>query len=131
MTHAYDKRLRAVAIRAASELGIELHEGVYAALLGPSYETPAEIAMVRRLGADAVGMSTVPEIIALRHMRIRAAAVSCITNLAAGLSPTELNHAEVEATARKTRDRFVALLSAWVSATAGVLAGPPSSRGSL
>ena len=130
MTHAYDKRLRAVAIAAAGDLGIKLHEGIYAALLGPSYETPAEIAMVRRLGADAVGMSTVPEIIALRHMRVRSAAMSCITNLAAGMSPGELSHAEVEATARQTRDRFVSLLSAWVSATSTVLAGPPSSRGS-
>jgi purine-nucleoside phosphorylase len=131
MTHAYDKRLRSLAFDAAAEVGIELREGVYAALLGPTYETPAEIAMLRTLGADAVGMSTAPEVIALRHMRVRTAAMSCITNLAAGLSPTELNHAEVEATARKVRDTFVALLTAWVQRVGPALDAPPSSRGSI
>jgi purine-nucleoside phosphorylase len=76
-------------------------------LLGPSYETPAEIRMLRTLGADAVGMSTVLEVIALRHHGTRVGAMSCITNLAAGISPTPLDHAEVEAIARQTRDRFV------------------------
>ena len=84
-------------------------------MLGPSYETPAEIGMLRALGASAVGMSTVPEVIALRHMGVRAAAISCITNLAAGLSPTKLDHAEVEATAKKSRARFVAIVSTWVA----------------
>ena len=118
MTDAYDPALRAAAREAAIETGTNLHEGVYAGLLGPTYETPAEIRMIATLGASAVGMSTVPEIIALRHMGVPAAAISCITNLAAGISKTKLDHSEVEATARATRDRFTALLSAWVARAA-------------
>jgi purine-nucleoside phosphorylase len=114
MTEAYDPALRAAAREAAIETGTKLHEGVYAGLLGPTYETPAEIRMIATLGASAVGMSTVPEVIALRHMGVPAAAISCITNLAAGISKSKLDHSEVEATARATRDRFTALLSAWV-----------------
>ncbi len=114
MTEAYDREISALAREAAREVGIPLREGVYAGLLGPTYETPAEIRMLRSLGADAVGMSTVPEVIALRHMGVRTAAVSCITNLAAGLSKTKLDHSEVEATATEARGRFTALLSAWV-----------------
>lgn len=115
MTEAYDRAFGALAREAAREHGVTLREGVYAGLLGPTYETPAEIRMFRTLGANAVGMSTVPEVIALRHMGVRAAAISCITNLAAGLSPTKLDHSEVEATANATRDRFTALLTAWVA----------------
>lgn len=114
MTEAYDRELSALAREAARETGLSLREGVYAGLLGPTYETPAEIRMFRSWGADAVGMSTVPEVIALRHMGVRTAAVSCITNLAAGLSKTKLDHSEVEATATEARGRFTALLSAWV-----------------
>jgi purine-nucleoside phosphorylase len=114
MTQAYDREIGALAREAAREVGVPLREGVYAGLLGPTYETPAEIRMLRALGADAVGMSTVPEVIALRHMGVRAAAISCITNLAAGISPTLLDHAEVEATATAVRGRFTALISAWV-----------------
>lgn len=114
MTDAYEPALRQAAREAAAETGTTLHEGVYAGLLGPTYETPAEIRMLATLGASAVGMSTVPEVIALRHMRVPAAAISCITNMAAGISKTKLDHSEVEATARMTRDRFTALLSAWV-----------------
>lgn len=114
MTDAYEPALRRAAREAAAETGTTLHEGVYAGLLGPTYETPAEIRMLATLGASAVGMSTVPEVIALRHMRVPAAAISCITNMAAGISKTKLDHSEVEATARRTRDRFTALLSAWV-----------------
>jgi purine-nucleoside phosphorylase len=114
MTEAYDRQLGELARAAAAESGVTLREGVYAGLLGPTYETPAEIRMLRTLGASAVGMSTVPEVIALRHAGVRAAAISCITNMAAGLSPTKLDHSEVEATATRTRDRFTALLSAWV-----------------
>ncbi len=114
MTEAYDRELSELARRAARETGTVLREGVYAGLLGPTYETPAEIRMLRTLGADAVGMSTVPEVIALRHQGVRAAAISCITNMAAGLSATKLDHSEVEATATRTRDRFTALLTAWV-----------------
>ncbi|HKQ71265.1 MAG TPA: purine-nucleoside phosphorylase, partial [Polyangiaceae bacterium] len=90
MSRAYDPRLGELAHAAARELGVELKEGVYAGLLGPSYETPAEIRMLRTLGADAVGMSTVLEVIALRQLGVRVAAISCITNLAAGISPTPL-----------------------------------------
>ncbi|AKT43141.1 purine-nucleoside phosphorylase [Chondromyces crocatus] len=114
MTYAHDPRLLELARAASAEAQVALQQGVYAALLGPTYETPAEIRMLRVLGADAVGMSTVPEIIALRHMGVPAAAISCVTNLAAGLTPAELNHAEVEETARQSRARFVKLLSTWV-----------------
>jgi purine-nucleoside phosphorylase len=114
MTEAYDRELSELAREAARESGVRLREGVYAGLLGPTYETPAEIRMLRALGAAAVGMSTVPEVIALRHLGVRAAAVSCITNLAAGLSETLLSHGEVEATAAKAGHRFAALLSGWV-----------------
>ncbi len=114
MTEAYDRHLGELARAAARDAKVTLREGVYAGLLGPTYETPAEIKMLGRLGASAVGMSTVPEVIALRHMGVRAAAVSCITNLAAGLSPTKLDHSEVEATANRTRESFAALLSGWV-----------------
>ncbi len=115
MTEAYTLGVRQAALRAARATHVHLHAGVYAALLGPSYETPAEIQMLRTLGADAVGMSTVPEIIALRHMGVQTGAVSCITNLAAGLSPHALDHSEVEATARGSREAFVAFLTAWVT----------------
>jgi purine-nucleoside phosphorylase len=112
MTCAYDAELRAEVLAAAGEVGVALEQGVYAALLGPSYETPAEIAMFRTLGADAVGMSTVPEVIALRHMGVRAVGISCITNMAAGMGAATLDHSEVERTARATRDAFVGLLGA-------------------
>jgi purine-nucleoside phosphorylase len=124
MTYAHDPRLLALAREASAEVGTPLREGVYAGLLGPTYETPAEIRMLRTLGADAVGMSTVPEIIALRHMGVPAAAISCITNLAAGMSRAELDHAEVEETARRSRSRFVAILSAWVRRAGAAVAAP-------
>jgi purine-nucleoside phosphorylase len=123
MTYAYDPDLRRLARETAVATGQTLHEGVYAGLLGPSYETPAEIEMLRRLGADAVGMSTVPEVIALRHLGVRAAAVSCITNLAAGMSPEKLDHAEVEAAAKEARARFVALLGGWVDRAGALVRG--------
>jgi len=129
MTHAYDRRIGALAREAASEAGVSIHEGIYAGLLGPSYETPAEITMLRTLGADAVGMSTVHEVIALRHMGVRCGAMSCITNLAAGLSPTPLDHKEVEETARQTRERFTALLSSWVQKVGAAITGSASFRG--
>lgn len=115
MTRAYDPGLASLARKAASELGILLHEGVYAALLGPSYETPAEIRMLRTMGADAVGMSTVVEVIALRHMGVAVGAVSCITNMAAGMTASLLDHSEVKETAAMVRDDFMQLLSTWVA----------------
>ncbi|MCC6663657.1 MAG: purine-nucleoside phosphorylase [Polyangiaceae bacterium] len=118
MTRAYDPPICAAAREAAAELGVKLQEGVYAGLLGPSYETPAEIRMLRTLGADAVGMSTVPEVLVLRHRGVRVGAMSCITNLGAGLSPTLLDHSEVEATANKTRATFTSLLGKWVEKVA-------------
>jgi purine-nucleoside phosphorylase len=115
MTSAYDPELRNALLDVAREQGVALREGVYVWLLGPSYETPAEIRMLQRLGIQAVGMSTVPEVIALRHMKVRVGALSCITNLAAGISKTELNHKEVEATARAKREELVKLLTAWIA----------------
>jgi purine-nucleoside phosphorylase len=114
LTRAYDPLLLAAARRAAGKVGASLPEGVYAALLGPSYETPAEIRMLRALGADAVGMSTALEVIALRERGVAVGAVSCITNLAAGLSDVVLDHDDVQQTAARTRARFEALLDAWV-----------------
>jgi purine-nucleoside phosphorylase len=116
MSRAYDPRLCKLARDAAADIGLHLEEGVYAGLLGPTYETPAEVKMLRTLGADAVGMSTVLEVIALRHMGVRVAAVSCITNMAAGLSPTPLDHAEVEETAGDVRETFIELLMRWIAA---------------
>jgi purine-nucleoside phosphorylase len=114
LTHAYDAALARAARQAALDAGVTLHEGIYAGVPGPSYETPAEIRMLRTLGADAVGMSTVLEVIALRHLGVRVGAMSCITNLAAGLSPRTLDHREVEAAARDARSAFEGLLARWV-----------------
>ena len=114
MTRAYDPRLRSLAREAAADIGCQLDEGVYAAMLGPSYETPAEIRMLRTLGADAVGMSTVNEVIALQHMGVRTAAISCITNMAAGMTTDVLDHSEVEKAAAATRETFVSLFNAWI-----------------
>jgi purine-nucleoside phosphorylase len=124
MTAAYDAELRAELAGVAREAGVTLREGVYAALLGPSYETPAEVRMVRTLGAQAVGMSTVPEVIALRHMGVRVGAMSCITNLAAGISPHPLDHAEVEAIARSRRGVLLELLTGWIERAAAITSKP-------
>ena len=121
MTQAHHKPYCQAAMEEARRLGITCFEGVYAALLGPNYETPAEIRFLRTIGADVVGMSTVAEVIALRHMSKKVAAISCITNLAAGLSSTKLDHSEVEATARRTRASTTRLLSAWVRRTRTLL----------
>jgi purine-nucleoside phosphorylase len=114
MSEAYDPPLRALAHATAKTEGIALEEGVYAGLVGPSYETPAEIRMLRTLGADAVGMSTVLEVIALRHVDVRVGAVSVITNLAAGLSDRPLDHSEVQAAGDAAKDRLERFLSGWV-----------------
>lgn len=110
MSEVYSRRLRGVADAAASALGITLPHGVYAGLFGPSYETPAEIRYLRVIGADAVGMSTVPEAIAARHMGIDVLGISCITNMAAGVLPQPLQHDEVMETAKRVRGQFIALL---------------------
>jgi len=114
MTEAYSPRLRIVAHEAARDLGIQLGEGVYAAMLGPSYETPAEIRYLRAIGADLVGMSTVPEVIAANHMGIEALGISCVTNMAAGILPQPIRHEEVLETGAMVRDTLIALLKALV-----------------
>lgn len=110
LSEAYNRECQEVLRRAAARVGIELREGVYAALSGPTYETPAEVRMLRTLGADAVGMSTVPESIAANHLGVRVAAISCITNLAAGITPRKLTHAEVMENAGKATGKLLALL---------------------
>lgn len=112
MTEAYAKDYRKIALAEAQRLGIEIHEGVYAAVAGPSYETPAEIRYLRAIGADLVGMSTVPEVIAARHMGVRVLGISCVTNMAAGILDQPLSHAEVLETAERVKGRFIALLRA-------------------
>jgi purine-nucleoside phosphorylase len=110
MTEVYSSRLRGIADRAGQAIGVTLPHGTYAALMGPSYETPAEIRYLRTIGADAVGMSTVPEAIAARQMKLDVLGISCITNMAAGVLPQPLDHAEVMATAARVRGQFIALL---------------------
>jgi purine-nucleoside phosphorylase len=114
MSAAYDVRCRELAHEVAVSEGVALEEGVYAGVLGPSYETPAEIRMLRTLGADAVGMSTVLEVIALRHRGVRVGALSLITNLAAGLSSVPLDHEAVQAAGVAAKDRLERLLSGWI-----------------
>jgi purine-nucleoside phosphorylase len=114
MSQAYDRALQAALSKVAAAAGIVLRSGVYAGLMGPAYETPAEIRMLRTLGAQAVGMSTVLEVIALRHMRVRVGALSCITNMASGILDQELNHSEVEETAKARRDDLLTLLRGWI-----------------
>jgi purine-nucleoside phosphorylase len=110
MTEAYSRDYRRMAQAAAKKLDIEAAEGVYAAVLGPSYETPAEIRYLRGIGADLVGMSTVPEVIAARQMGIKVLAISCVTNMAAGVLDQVLNHDEVLATGKRVAGQFTALL---------------------
>jgi purine-nucleoside phosphorylase len=110
MTEVYSKRLRAVADRAAARCGVTLAHGIYVGLHGPSYETPAEIRFLRTIGADAVGMSTVAEAIVARHIGLEVLGLSCITNMAAGVLPQPLNHADVMDTAQRVRGAFIALI---------------------
>ena len=110
MSEAYSARFRAIAQQVAGELGLTLPEGVYAALSGPNYETPAEIRFLRTIGADLVGMSTVAEVIAANHMSLPVLAISCVTNMAAGVTNEKINHEEVLETGRQVHGRFVDLL---------------------
>src|SRR6185369_3284940 len=110
MTQVYSRQLRHVAGEAGKQLQLALPHGVYAALLGPSYETPAEIRYLRTIGADAVGMSTVPEAIVARHMKMEVLGISCITNMAAGVLPQPIDHSEVMETTTRIRGQFIALL---------------------
>ncbi|TVY11540.1 purine-nucleoside phosphorylase [Paenibacillus cremeus] len=110
MSEAYSKRMREVAKAVAAEQGVKLQEGVYIGLLGPSYETPAEIRMMRTLGADAVGMSTVAEVIVARHAGIEVLGFSCISNMAAGILDQPLSHAEVMETTERVKQTFLKLI---------------------
>jgi purine-nucleoside phosphorylase len=110
MTDAYSKEYRKMAKEAAAALGHSLPEGVYAALAGPNYETPAEIRYLRAIGADLVGMSTVPEVLAARHMGVHVLAISCVTNMAAGVLDQKIDHEEVLETGRRVREQFTTLL---------------------
>ena len=121
MTRAYSRQYGAIAREEAGKLGIKLEDGVYAALLGPSYETPAEIRYLRIIGADLVGMSTAAEVIAARHMGIEVLAISCVTNMAAGILDQILTHQEVMETGEKVRGQFEALLHAVLPRIAAAL----------
>jgi len=110
MTAAYSPELQEIVIEEARSLNVEIRRGIYAALAGPSYETPAEIHLLRNLGADAVGMSTVPEVIVARQMAMEVLGISCITNMAAGISDEPINHEEVMATGDRVRETFTMLL---------------------
>ena len=112
MTQAYWKPYREIALEAARKKGKTIYQGVYAALTGPSYETPAEIRYLRTIGADLVGMSTVAEVIAARHMGLKVLAISCVTNMAAGILDQVLNHQEVLETTERVKEDFIALVRA-------------------
>ena len=115
MSEVYSRRLGTIADQAAEDTGVAVAHGVYVAVHGPSYETPAEIRAFRTLGADAVGMSTAPEAIAARHAGLEVLGISCITNMAAGVLPQPLVHEEVIETARRVRGSFIALLEAVIA----------------
>jgi purine-nucleoside phosphorylase len=112
MSEAYSRDYREIAKAVATELCIPMTEGVYAAMLGPSYETPAEIRYLRAIGADVVGMSTVPEVIVANHMGMKVLGISCVTNMAAGILPQKINHEEVLETGAMVRDTLVKFLKA-------------------
>jgi purine-nucleoside phosphorylase len=122
MTVAYDRRFREMTVGEGNRNRIGLYEGVYAALPGPSYETPAEIRYLRTIGADLVGMSTVPEVIAARHSGIRVLGISCVTNAAAGILDQPLDHREVLETAERVKSQFIALLKIVIPRIAAELA---------
>ena len=126
MTYAYDREYRKLALRVASNQGTELREGVYAAVLGPSYETPAEIRMMASLGADAVGMSTVPEVTAANHLGMRAVGISCLSNMAAGVLDAPLDHEEVMQTGERVGATFAGVIEELVAAIAATGHGDDS-----
>jgi purine-nucleoside phosphorylase len=128
MTQAYCKAYREIALAASKKLGKTLHEGIYAAVLGPSYETPAEIRYLRTIGADLVGMSTVLEVIAARHMGMKVLAISCVTNMAAGIFDQVINHEEVLETGERVKGDFTALVRAVLPEMAKELETPTEIR---
>ena len=115
MSQVYSLRMQEIIRDTAKEMGIPLREGVYVQLTGPNYETPAEIRMCRNWGGDAVGMSTACEAMAARHMGMEICGISCITNLAAGMTKEELNHAEVQETADRVAKQFKELITGIIS----------------
>ena len=115
MTHAYHPELQAILVQSAKEIGFEMRKGIYLGVLGPTYETPAEIRMFRVMGADMVGMSTVPESIAANHFGIKVCGVSCVTNMAAGVEDKKLDHSDVKEQAKKVMERFSELLTRSIS----------------
>ena len=121
MSQAYAKAYREIALREAKRLGMAIYEGVYAALAGPSFETPAEIRYLKTIGADLVGMSTVPEVIVARQMGIRVLGISCVTNMAAGILDQPLTHEEVMATGERVKGQFMSLLHAVIPSIASGL----------
>ena len=122
MTSAYDRRFREMTLGEGNRMGMGMDEGVYAALPGPNYETPAEIRYLREIGADLVGMSTVPEVIAARHSGMRVLGISCVTNAAAGILDQPLNHLEVLETAERVKGQFIGLLKAIIPRIAEMIA---------
>jgi len=122
MTSAYDRKFREMTLGEGKRMGIGMDEGVYAALAGPNYETPAEIRYLREIGADLVGMSTVPEVIAARHSGIRVLGISCVTNAAAGILDQPLRHEEVLDTAERVKEQFIGLLKAIIPRIAEAIA---------
>src|SRR5205814_5047967 len=122
MTRAYDPEFRRFVGEEVKKLTLNLHEGVYLALAGPNYETPAEIHSFRTLGADVVGMSTVPEVLAARHAGIRVLGISCVTNLAAGVTGEALTAEEVFETGARVKNEFIALLKAVIPKIAEAIA---------
>ena len=124
MTEAYWKPYRAMAIAAGSQMGKPVYQGIYAGLLGPSYETPAEIRYLRTIGADLVGMSTIPEVVVARHMGLKVLAISCVTNAAAGILDQPISHDEVLQTGERVKQDFVALLRAVLPQIAADVEGP-------
>jgi purine-nucleoside phosphorylase len=123
MTQAYSMAYRQMALDEARKLGLMVYQGVYAAMLGPSFETPAEIRFLRTIGADLVGMSTIAEVVAARHMGLKVLAISCVTNMAAGILDQVLTHEEVLETGERVKDEFSALLRAIVPRIAADCAG--------